>query len=119
MIQSTRYEVDERTQYLYIDPDGETYNVNDIIEEEGTQLLESVYCSSCCRRTFSGQMSSPPVLSQTPLKEKGYLEDEGDTFIEVRRTPLPTNKQEPSWIAEPGKVQYCREYYAKLVTGDR
>ena len=51
MIRSARYEVDERTRYSYIDPDGETYDVSDIIEEElsndlqhtgGTDLLQSV-----------------------------------------------------------------------------
>jgi serine/arginine repetitive matrix protein 2 len=39
----------------------------------------------------------------TPLKEKVYLEDEDDTFAEVRRVPLPTNEREPSWV-EPSKV---------------
>lgn len=39
----------------------------------------------------------------TPLKEKAYLEDEDDTFAEVRRIPLPTNEREPSWVAEPSK----------------
>ena len=39
----------------------------------------------------------------TPLKEKAYLEDEDDTFAEVRRIPLPTER-EPSWVAEPGKA---------------
>ena len=51
MIRSSRYEVDERTRYSYIDADGETYDVSDIIEEElnndpqhtgGTDLLQSV-----------------------------------------------------------------------------
>ena len=39
----------------------------------------------------------------TPLKEKAYLEDEDDTFADVRRIPLPTNEREPSWVAEPSK----------------
>ena len=39
----------------------------------------------------------------TPLKEKAYLEDEDDTFAEVRRVPLPTNEREPSWV-EPSKL---------------
>lgn len=34
----------------------------------------------------------------TPLKEKAYLEDEDDTFSEVRRVPLPTNERELSWV---------------------
>jgi hypothetical protein len=34
MIRSSRYEVDERTRYSYIDADGETYDVSEIIEEE-------------------------------------------------------------------------------------
>ena len=38
----------------------------------------------------------------TPLKEKAYLEDEDDTFSEVRRVPLPTNEREPSWV-DPSK----------------
>lgn len=51
MIRSVRYEVDERTRYSYIDADGETYDVSEIIEEElsndlqrtgGTDLLKSV-----------------------------------------------------------------------------
>jgi hypothetical protein len=51
IIRSSRYEVDERTRYSYVDPDGETYDVSDIIEEElsndpqqtgGTDLLQSV-----------------------------------------------------------------------------
>ena len=51
MIRSSRYEVDERTRYSFIDADGETYDVSDIIEEElsndlqhngGTDLLQSV-----------------------------------------------------------------------------
>lgn len=51
MIRSSRYEVDERTRYSYIDADGETYDVSDIIEEElssdlqhtgGTDLLQGV-----------------------------------------------------------------------------
>jgi len=40
----------------------------------------------------------------TPLKEKVYLDDEDDTFAEVRRMPLPTNEREPSWVAEPSKA---------------
>ena len=39
----------------------------------------------------------------TPLREKAYLEDEDDTFAEVRRIPLPTNEREPSWVAEPSE----------------
>ena len=39
----------------------------------------------------------------TPLKEKAYLEDEDDTFAEVRRVPLPANEREPSWV-EPSKA---------------
>lgn len=51
MIRSSRYEVDERTRYSYIDADGETYDVSEIIEEElshdlqhtgGTDLLKGV-----------------------------------------------------------------------------
>jgi hypothetical protein len=51
MIRSSRYEVDERTRYSYIDADGETYDVSEIIEEElssdlqhtgGTDLLQGV-----------------------------------------------------------------------------
>lgn len=51
MIRSSRYEVDERTRYSYIDADGETYDVSGIIEEElssdlqhagGTDLLQAV-----------------------------------------------------------------------------
>ena len=51
MIRSSRYEVDERTRYSYIDADGETYDVSDIIEEElsndlqhngGRDLLQSM-----------------------------------------------------------------------------
>ena len=52
MIRSSRYEIDERTRYSYIDADGETYDVSDIIEEElsndlqhtggGTDLLQGV-----------------------------------------------------------------------------
>jgi serine/arginine repetitive matrix protein 2 len=38
----------------------------------------------------------------TPLKEKAYLEDEDDTFAEVRRIPLPTDERELSWV-EPSK----------------
>jgi serine/arginine repetitive matrix protein 2 len=39
----------------------------------------------------------------TPLKEKAYLEDEDDTFAEVRRVPLPTNERELSWV-DPSKA---------------
>ena len=39
----------------------------------------------------------------TPLREKAYLEDEDDTFAKVRCIPLPTNEQEPSWVAEPSE----------------
>lgn len=51
VIRSSRYEVDERTRYSYIDADGETYDVSDIIEEElsndlqhtgGTDLLQGM-----------------------------------------------------------------------------
>ena len=42
----------------------------------------------------------------TPLKEKAYLEDEDDTFAEVRRVPLPTNEREPSWV-EPSEAFVC------------
>ena len=51
IIRSSRYEIDERTRYSYIDADGETYDVSDIIEEElsndlqhtgGTDLLQGV-----------------------------------------------------------------------------
>ena len=33
MIQSSHYKVDKQTQYPYIDADGETYNVSDIIKD--------------------------------------------------------------------------------------
>ena len=50
MIRSFRYDVDERTRYSYIDADGESYDVSEIIEEElngdhntgGTDLLQGV-----------------------------------------------------------------------------
>ena len=47
----------------------------------------------------------------TPLKEKAYLEDEDDTFVEIHRTPLPANEREPSWIAEPGKASFLFERF--------
>ena len=47
----------------------------------------------------------------TPLKEKAYLEDEDDAFAEVRRTPLPTNEREPSWVAEPSEAYFLFESF--------
>lgn len=34
MLRSSRYEVDDRMRYSYVQPDGETYDISDIIEEE-------------------------------------------------------------------------------------
>ncbi|KAI0366248.1 hypothetical protein BV20DRAFT_972132 [Pilatotrama ljubarskyi] len=34
MIRSSRYEVDDRMRYSYVEPDGETYDISDIVEEE-------------------------------------------------------------------------------------
>ena len=34
MIRSSRYEVDDRMRYSYVQPDGETYDISDIVEEE-------------------------------------------------------------------------------------
>ncbi|KAI0938901.1 hypothetical protein AcV5_000470 [Taiwanofungus camphoratus] len=34
MIRSSRYEVDDRIRYSYVEPDGETYDISDIVEEE-------------------------------------------------------------------------------------
>jgi hypothetical protein len=52
----------------------------------------------------------------TPLKEKVYLEDEDDTFAEVRRVPLPANEREPSWVAEPGKDCCLFKKFDKALT---
>ena len=34
MIRSSRYEVDDRMRYSYVEPDGETYDISDIVEKE-------------------------------------------------------------------------------------
>lgn len=34
MIRSSRYEVDDRIRYSYVEPDGETFDISDIVEEE-------------------------------------------------------------------------------------
>ncbi|KAI0688641.1 hypothetical protein C8T65DRAFT_589341 [Cerioporus squamosus] len=34
MIRSSRYEVDDKMRYSYVEPDGETYDISDIVEEE-------------------------------------------------------------------------------------
>ncbi|TDL22496.1 hypothetical protein BD410DRAFT_860906 [Rickenella mellea] len=34
MLRSSRYDVDDRMRYSYVQPDGETYDISDIIEEE-------------------------------------------------------------------------------------
>ncbi|THG98613.1 hypothetical protein EW026_g3614 [Hermanssonia centrifuga] len=34
MIRSSRYEVDDRMRYSYVEPDGETYDISDIVEAE-------------------------------------------------------------------------------------
>ncbi|KAL1938651.1 hypothetical protein VTO73DRAFT_11466 [Trametes versicolor] len=34
MLRSSRYEVDDRMRYSYVEPDGETYDISDIVEEE-------------------------------------------------------------------------------------
>jgi hypothetical protein len=34
MLRSSRYEVDDRMRYSYVDGDGETYDISDIVEEE-------------------------------------------------------------------------------------
>ncbi|KAI0676650.1 hypothetical protein C8Q78DRAFT_961780 [Trametes maxima] len=34
MIRSSRYDVDDRMRYSYVEPDGETYDISDIVEEE-------------------------------------------------------------------------------------
>ncbi|KAH9921573.1 uncharacterized protein BXZ73DRAFT_104456 [Epithele typhae] len=34
MLRSSRYEVDEKMRYSYVDTDGETYDISDIVEEE-------------------------------------------------------------------------------------
>ena len=39
----------------------------------------------------------------TPLKEKAYLEDEDDTFAEVRPVPLQANERELSWV-DPSEI---------------
>ena len=51
----------------------------------------------------------------TPLKEKAYLEDEDDTFAEVRRVPLPTNERELSWVAEPSKACSLFKKFGKVL----
>ena len=52
----------------------------------------------------------------TPLKEKAYLEDEEDTFAEVRRMPLPTNEREVSWVTEPSKACSSLQRSSKMLT---
>ncbi|KAH8106333.1 hypothetical protein BXZ70DRAFT_433344 [Cristinia sonorae] len=34
MIRSSRYEIDDRMRYSYVEPDGETYDISDIVESE-------------------------------------------------------------------------------------
>ena len=34
MLRSSRYEVDDRMRYSYVEPDGETYDISDIVEAE-------------------------------------------------------------------------------------
>ncbi|KZT20594.1 hypothetical protein NEOLEDRAFT_1100616 [Neolentinus lepideus HHB14362 ss-1] len=34
MLRSSRYDVDDRMRYSYVDPDGETYDISDIVEQE-------------------------------------------------------------------------------------
>ncbi|RPD54387.1 hypothetical protein L226DRAFT_617846 [Lentinus tigrinus ALCF2SS1-7] len=34
MLRSSRYEVDDKIRYSYVEPDGETYDISDIVEEE-------------------------------------------------------------------------------------
>ncbi|TBU38000.1 hypothetical protein BD309DRAFT_1084333 [Dichomitus squalens] len=34
MIRSSRYDVDDRMRYSYVEPDGETYDISDIVEKE-------------------------------------------------------------------------------------
>lgn len=50
MLRSSRYEVGDRMRYSYVEPDGETYDISDIIEEEWREinndkndLLEGVF----------------------------------------------------------------------------
>jgi hypothetical protein len=50
----------------------------------------------------------------TPLKEKAYLEDEEDTFAEVRSVPLPTNERELSWV-DPGRTFLSRSFLYMLI----
>jgi len=38
MLRSSRYEVGDRMRYSYVEPDGETYDVSDIIEEEWREI---------------------------------------------------------------------------------
>ncbi|KAG6805382.1 hypothetical protein H0H87_004448, partial [Tephrocybe sp. NHM501043] len=51
MLRSSRYDVNDRMRYSYVEPDGETYDISDIVEEElrensfatnRSDLLESV-----------------------------------------------------------------------------
>jgi len=38
MLRSSRYDADERMRYSYVEPDGETYDISDIIEEEWREV---------------------------------------------------------------------------------
>jgi len=82
MIRSSRYEVDDRMRYSYVPPDGEAYDISDIIEQEWSEsnvqkndLLEGVLVRNkdgigdrldrVLSKIKSGQSNSQASVSQS------------------------------------------------------
>jgi hypothetical protein len=128
VIRSSRIEVDDKTRYSYVEPDGETYDISDIVEEEwrdsdATQhdVLEGVITRNkdaigdrldrVLNKIKIGKTQQGPVRTSSPLEYPSAGEGLGSrvpTPGTGRRTPTPTptapRAHSPGGGADPNRI---------------
>ncbi|EIN04316.1 hypothetical protein PUNSTDRAFT_93043 [Punctularia strigosozonata HHB-11173 SS5] len=87
ILRSSRYEVDDRIRYSYVDGDGETYDISDIIEEEWQDEFG--------QRSPTTGTTSQDLLQGVLVRNKEAIGDKLDRVLnkvkEGRRDPEPSS----------------------------
>ena len=105
MLRSQRYDADDRVRYSYVQPDGETYDVSDIVEEELKGTSEHDRPSSPSSTASNDLLSGILSGSQSnDLISRVLSKINGKNGTALQSSTLPTARStSPSLYSDDGK----------------
>ncbi|KAF5337294.1 hypothetical protein D9611_002974 [Ephemerocybe angulata] len=107
VLRSSRYDANDRMRYSYVEPDGETYDISHIVEEEWRDsLLNNANAASA---GASSQRGGGDLLEGVLARSKGgNLGDQLDRVLNKIKSGKEQQQQQGAMLGRVGSIQSTR-----------